>query len=199
MRASLLIALTLTSCAPSLLDDYPFDGETNTGPLVKVTTDADGLMHAVIDATNKGSQVYFDIDNSTEPELKAAEAFATNAWDLSFQRFVISMNGGAGNPQGVVKVAVLKDVPFDTLTQAPETGWVQDGSGDPVFNSVEGGWYYYDLSKHRLTAITTLVYVIRSTEAKFYKLRMDRYYDDSGTPAMLSFTYAAVAAPSVVP
>ena len=56
------------------------------------------VRHAVVDASNKGSQVYMDLDEGKE--MKAEEAFSTNGWDLAFKRFEVSMNGGASNPTG---------------------------------------------------------------------------------------------------
>lgn len=193
-----LLALALAGCAPSLLDDYPFDGQAggSDGPKLTVVVDASGVRSALVDATSQGSQVFVDLDNDVE--LKADEAFATNAWDLAFQRYKISANGGPSSPQGVVKVAVLKGVAFEALTTAPETGWQQDGA-DPVINTAEGGWYTYDLGVHRLVTRPDLLYVIETSERHFLKLAMGSYYDPAGTPARLSFRYAQVAAPAVLP
>jgi hypothetical protein len=64
------------------------------GPLVEVTPQEDGSHLALVDATNKSAQVFFDIDE--DRELKTDEALDTNAWDLSFQRYTVTMNGGGG-------------------------------------------------------------------------------------------------------
>lgn len=197
-RALPAALLALAGCAPSLLDDFPFDGQAAAadGPLFTVEVDASGVRSALVDATSKGSQVFVDLDNDVE--LKADQAFSTNAWDLAFQRYKVSANGGPSSPQGVVKVAVLKDVAFEALTTAPETGWQQDGA-DPVMNTAEGGWYVYDLGAHRLATRTDLLWVIETSERHFLKLAMGSYYDQAGTPARISFRYAQVAAPAVVP
>ncbi|HSP79805.1 MAG TPA: HmuY family protein [Myxococcaceae bacterium] len=185
-RTLLLMGLCMTGCAPDLRDDYPFDGQVSDGPLVQVTPQEDGSQHALVDATHKSARVYFDIDEGRE--LKAEEAFATNAWDLSFQRYEVVMNGGSGNPTGTVQVAVLRDTAWESLTEAPSEGYRQDGA-EPVFNGVEGGWYFYDLTRHRLVPRDELLYVVRSSEGRFFKLKMLSYYDDAGTPARLSFRY----------
>ena len=136
--------------------------------------------------------VYFDIDEGRE--MKADEAFDTNGWDLSFQRYVITMNGGGGNPMGQVSVAVLAGRAWESLTTAPRDGYQQDASA-PVFSDVQGGWYGYDLSKHRLDP-HELLYVIHSSAGRYFKLQMLSYYDSAGTPARLSFRYQPLEAPA---
>lgn len=193
LRLTGLLGLVLAACAPDLREDYPFDGQGGgTGPLVEVTPQEDGSSLALIDATSKSTQVYFDID--TGRELKTDEALDTNAWDLSFQRFTVTMNGGGGNPAGSVRVAVLQNRAWDSLTVAPGGDYPQDTS-ETVFNGTAGGWYVYDLSKHRLQPREELLYVVRSSQGQYFKLKMVSYYDAAGTPARPSFRYQRVAAP----
>ena len=141
-----------------------------------------------LDATNKSSQVFVDLDQGRE--MKADEAFSTNEWDLSFKRYDISMNGGAGNPTGSVKALVLDGQDFDALTSAPADGYTQDGSS-PVL----GGWWEYDLLAHRVVTRPNLMYVLVSSEGAFFKLKMLDYYDSSGTPAAISLKYALLRVP----
>ncbi len=192
MRPTLPLLVVFAACAPDLRDDHPFDGEVKTGPLVTVTVEPDGTRLAVVDATNKGSQVYVDLDGDTE--LKAEAAFASNAWDLAFKRFEVFMNGGTSGPTGVVSVAVLVGQDFDALEKAPAVGFLQDGQ-DLVFAKVEGGWYDYDLNVHKVVAKPGLTYVVKSSAGAFFKLKMLEYYDASGTPAMISVKYKAVSPP----
>lgn len=192
MRLLPAIALTLAACAPDLRTDHPFDGQVSTGPLVStdVLEGTVKMMH--VDATNKNSQVFVDLDEGRE--MKAEEAFSSNAWDLSFKRFEISLNGGAGNPTGSVSAAVLKGQDFDTLTQAPATGFQQDGS-TAVFTGIEGGWYVYDLGAHRVVARDDLMYVVKASSGAYFKLKLLNYYDSAGTPAAISLKYGPIAAP----
>jgi hypothetical protein len=183
--------LLLTACANDLRVDYPFDGETTTGPLVIAMPTDSGGTQLQIDATNKLSQVYVDLDEGRE--LKPEEAFSTNGWDLAFKRFDIFVNSGASGT-GSVEIAVLKGVDYASLTQAPSSGFTAD-TGDRVFNTAEGGWYFYDLGVHKLITRTELVYVIRTSAGAYMKLRMINYYDAAGTPASISLEYAPIAAP----
>lgn len=192
-----LAAVACAACAPDLRKDFPFDGELPDGTYLTVTPQDDGSSLLVVDAQNKSSYVYLDLDSLQE--LKAAEALETNAWDLSFQRFKVPSNGGGGGT-GTVAVAVLKgpqdawDQRFGELTRAPADGYQQDAS-DPVFNGPYGGWYYYDLGVHRLFPNQELLYVVRTTLGAHFKVQMLSYYDDNGTAARLKLKVARLLDP----
>lgn len=192
MRAfTALTLLTLSACANDLRVDHPFDGETTTGPLVSAEQDG-AITRLSIDATNKLSQVYVDLD--TASELKPTEAFETNEWDLALKRFDVFLNSGASGPTGNVEALVLDGADWDSLTQAPADGFSVD-TPDRIFNTVHEGWYRYDLGVHRLFARENLSYVVRTTKGTYVKLRMLSYYDAAGTPAVVSLEYAPISAP----
>ncbi|MBX7101476.1 MAG: HmuY family protein [Myxococcaceae bacterium] len=186
-----LVAFAAAGCAPDLRTDFPFDGALPDGVYFKTEALPSGLNRSVVTATSKNSYVYVDLD--TAKDLPAHEALETNAWDLAFQRYKIPLNGGAGGP-GPVEAAVLVNQNFDALTRAPATGFIQDAS-DPVLNGPEGGWYYYDLGKHKLYARQENFYVVHTTAGAYFKLRFLAYYDAAGTAGMVSFEWKAVDAP----
>lgn len=192
MRSAIVFFVVLAGCANDLRVDHPFDGDTSTGPLVSAEARDNGVIRLSIDATNKMSQVYVDLDEGRE--MKADEAFESNGWDLAFRRFDIFVNSGASNPAGMAEVAVLDNVDFDTLERAPSEGFQSD-TGERIFNTVGGGWYLYDLGVHRLVTQEKLTYCIRSSQGAYFKLKMLSYYDANGTPASLSLDYASLAAP----
>lgn len=190
MRALALLAVVLCGCANDLRVDHPFDGAVNSGPLVTAERNGDTVtLH--VDATNKGSQVFIDLDEGRE--MKTDEAFSTNAWDIAVQRYVVSINSGASNPTGTVEALVLKGQDWNSLTQAPASGYSKD-TNDHLFNTVYDGWYLYDLGKHRLTA-RDLIYVVHTSDGAYVKLRILEYYDAAGTPAVLTMEYEPLAAP----
>lgn len=194
MRALMpsMVVLALTGCAPDLRTDHPFDGETTTGPLV-TATDVEGGRRLVIDATNKMSQVFVDLDEARE--MKPDEAFATNGWDLAFKRFDVYVNSGASGPSGTAEVVLVVGADWATYSQAPAGGFQQDTPGR-VFNSPEDqAWYFYDIGVHRLIVRDDRFYVIKTTAGAYVKLRMLSYYDANGTPAMMSLEYAPIASP----
>jgi len=185
--------LLLAACAPDLRKTDCFDGvcgELPTEPLFSFTVTGD-VVDALVDATSKTLPTYIDLDENRE--LKFDEADATNAWDLSFMRDKIRSNGGGTNPSGTVSVAVLTGVDFATLTKAPAEGYVQDGA-EPLFNTAQGGWYFYDLGVHRLITLDH-VYVVKTSSGAFFKVKLGSYYDANGTAARVALQFGRLEAP----
>ncbi len=123
------------------------------------------------------------------------------AWDLAFQRFMIRTNGGASGTAGV-EVAVLTDVAFEALAEAPAAGYAQDapdsngdGEVEPVFEMVGEGWYIYDFSTHTLSP-RPLVYVVKTFDERCFKLEFLDYYDDAGSSGHPSFRLAPLSPPA---
>lgn len=189
----LLPLLLLAACAPDLRKTDCFDGvcgELPTEPLFSFTVQ-DGVVDALVDATSKTLPTYIDLDESRE--LKFDEAEETNAWDLSFQRDKVRSNGGGTNPMGTVEVLVLKGQDFAALTRAPASGYQKDGA-EGVFNTVEGGWYYYDLGVHKLTTLDH-VYVVKTSKGDYFKVKMGNYYDTNGTAARIGVRFSKLNPP----
>jgi hypothetical protein len=193
----LLAALAAAvACAPDLKVDHPFDGaaflDADAGPLVSARALDGGGTLLYVDATSKTAKTYLDLDQGRE--MKLAEALDTNGWELAFMRVDITSNGGASNPSGQASVAVVKGATFEGLSRAPATGFQQDGT-TPVLAGVEGGWYTYTLSSHGVNARPDLIYVVRSSEGAYFKLRILGYYDAAGTSGVFTLQYAPVLAP----
>lgn len=190
MIRSALALLLLSACAPDLRDEYAFDGALPGTDHIKSVVQADGSTLSVVDATNKTSYVYFDLD--TGKEVEGAVAVETQSWDLSFQRFKISSNGGGSGP-GKVKIAALKAVKFADLTVAPKDGYEVD-TAESLFTTFEGGWYNYDLNVHKLV-VRDLLYVVLSGDGAYFKIQMLDYYDSNGTAAKPSFKWGKLSPP----
>ena len=193
MRALTLLTLLIVGCANDLRVDHPFETDT-PGELVTVEVLEGGLKRLHVNATSKTSQVFVDLDEGRE--MKLDEAFSTNGWELSFKRDKIFVDSGASAQAGNVELAVITDVGFDALTKAPAFGFEKDNANG-LFNPVglEGGWYRYDLSVHRLLARPENVYVLHTSAGAYMKLRLLEYYDEHGTPAVITLEYAPLAAP----
>lgn len=156
----------------------------------------DGVVTTIVDATDSAAWQHLDLDRglSVRPD---------EGWELAFSRFRVRINGGVSGSGGV-RVAALEGRAFEDVGRAPDAGWtvpVPDGDGDDdeepdnVFNDGEGDWYDYDVTTHTLTARQPLTYVVATTEGAFFKLAFESYYDDAGSPAVVSFRWAAVGAP----
>jgi hypothetical protein len=155
-----------------------------------------GWVVSVVDATLETEWQQLDLDTGREVE---------DGWDIAFSRFRIRTNGGESGPGGV-QVAALVGESWGDVTRAPDEGFAADredstGDGgdtdsdpDNVFNSGDADWYEYNVMTHELTP-KDVTYVIASSEQRFYKLRIEDYYDSAGTPAELRFRWAEIEAP----
>jgi len=157
-----------------------------------------GFVVSIVDATLETGWQQFDLDTGLEAD-------SDEDWDIAFSRFRIRTNGGASGPGGV-RVAELQGRAFDEVTRAPDEGFAADredstgdggdtdGDPDNVFNSGDADWYDYNVMTHELSP-KDVTYVIASTEERFYKFRIEDYYDSAGTPAKLQFRWAEIEAP----
>lgn len=214
----LLLALTVggQACAEKLRprdDEVPIDDETdaavseedpngvtasglpNRSGKFKNAEKSDGSILTQVDATEETDWQQFDLDTGSSSEDE-------HAWDLAFSRFKIRTNGGVSGPGGVY-VAALEGQSFDELTKAPDEGFAADREDseddtdtdpDNVFNSGDEDWYEYDVMHHELSP-KDITYVIASTEERFFKFRIDAYYDSAGTPAKLKIHWREIDAP----
>lgn len=158
----------------------------------------DGSLGTVVDATDMNAWQQFDLDTGTAVE-------GDGGWDLAFTRFKIKTNGGVTG-QGGVFVVALEGQSFDDLTKAPNMGFAADqvdsvgDAGDAdmdpdnVFNSGDADWYDYNVMTHELSP-KDITYVFASTERRFFKFRIDQYYDSKGTPAKFNFHWKQIEPP----
>jgi hypothetical protein len=179
------------------LADLPRDIPARSGPFQNSAGRA-GSVVTVADATSETAWQQLDLDSGRETDDE-------HAWDLAFSRFRIRLNGGMSGP-AAVEVAALADQSFTELTRAPDAGYSPeqpDSSGeegdadsepDNPFNAGAEDWYDYDLMTHELSP-KAITYVVRSSEARFYKLRILAYYDQFGTDGMLKFEWAELELP----
>jgi hypothetical protein len=179
MNRTISTLVAFAACAPDL------SGELDPGPAPSLPPDG-----VLIDATSETEEVGYDLDAGVVVDV------ADPTWDLSFLRYFVRLNGGVSGP-GTVEAAVLPGVAYDDVAVAPETGFTTDtpdANGDGIDELVLGGWYVYDLVAHTL-APAEVVYVVRSTEGADHKLAFLSYYDQAGTPAMITFVTSPLEAP----
>lgn len=162
----------------------------------------DGSYETLVDATSRTEWRYLDLD--TGLAVVRSDPERGRSWDLAFRRYVILSNGGVSGEGGVL-VARVVGRDFAAIAEAPEDGWIADApdgpddrdeDNDSAFTNGLDDWYLYESSSHALTPRSDVVYVVRSTERRFYKLRIVGYYDAFGTPGFLRFQWAPVAAPA---
>lgn len=186
------LALGGLACSEDLDDT---DGPPETPmpmPQAGVIDNGDGTWSLVVNATEE--PVHVDLADG-------GLVGAGDGWDLWFQRFHIGVNGGAGGDgQGAAQWAAGADLSVET---APRDGWLQDqpdGDDDDDFvDRVFGDWYDYNPMTHVLTPKAG-VYFVRSSDGQaYYAVRIDDYYDDAGTSAMVRITWRTVTGDAIEP
>jgi len=198
-------------CAPSLLEEKEdvttsTDGTNTTTVVDTGTAPTDPGLQAgeyMVDATDYVQWVYYDV--TAEEYLVPGEIpdgekewvpGPDEVWHMAFRRFNIKLNGGASGP-GDVSALSIEEQDYEALTQAPADGYVtdaEDANEDGVPEYVFADWYNYDYSSHLLTP-KDKVYVIRLSAEEHYKFQHIAYYDDPGTPAMVSYRMALIDNP----
>lgn len=179
-----IIAIAATGCFQSIAPDRPDgglvdngDATTPTGPF-STTRGSDGTYTTIVDSTSVEEWTYGDFETGSDSP-------AAGPWDLRFQRFHISTNGGISGTGGVEVVAMTG--PFSQVTSPPTSGWLTDADdGDdentePDYAFEQGdGWYDYNPMTHVLTP-KPLIWVVKTNGGSTLKLEITKYYDDAGT------------------
>jgi hypothetical protein len=149
----------------------------------------------VVDAIDEATWRYLDLDTRSDDD-------GFERWDLGFSRFRVRTNGGASGDGGVA-IAALAGEDWDALERAPAEGFREDqpdgevdadSEPDNAFNGGDEDWYSYNVMNHTLSPLP-IVYVVRSTEARFYKFEIEDYYDHAGTPGVMTFAWAEIEPP----
>lgn len=167
-----------SGCADKIDHSSPDAGAPQTGKVATTRNSGDGTYTTVIDATSMTDWTYADFETGREAQT-------SDPWDLRFQRFHVSTNGGI-NGSGGVMVAPVTGTTFAALTAAPATGYVADaadgnGDGMPDYALEQGdGWYAYDPNSHLLSP-RPIVWVVKTAGGATLKLEITRYYDTAGT------------------
>lgn len=192
----IVLAAVAAGCADPIGHARPDAGQMMTTedggmtmPTGKVTTTrgSDGTYTTLVDATSMTEWTIADFETGTE-------VAATEAWDLRFQRFHISTNGGVSGTGGV-EVAPVTGMTFAAVTTAPATGFISDAddaNGDmvPDYAFDQGdGWYDYDTMTHVLTP-KPIVWVMKTNGGATLKLEIMKYYDTAGTSGWLTLHWS---------
>jgi len=141
-----------------------------------------GPAFYTLDARASDQWTFFDFSRGSVVEVP--HQFAVD-WDLAFQRHKMLVNGGATNPKGQGGILNLGEGPFDAVIDAPADGYVEDTiatiNPDTIVteNLAIKTWYHYNLLTHLLHPKPN-VYVVRTADGKYAKMRIVSYYCDGG-------------------
>lgn len=166
-------------------------GESTNDSFITTETSSGSLV-TQINASDKESWVYVDLDNTEEFLTSKSEP----VWDLAFKRQLISLNNDE-----LVAIAILQETSFDSVDGSPTADkFFNDASDDEddLAFSQERGWYSYNLLKHELSARQPRTYIVRSTEGTLFKLSFKDYYDDNGNGGYPKFEWARVDGKKII-
>lgn len=177
------LGLAAVFLAPWLFPGPPVGNFTVTPPNpMDVGNRLVGPVLYTLEARAAEQWTYFDFSRGSAVEVP--HQFGID-WDLAFQRHKILANGGATNPKGMGAILNLGQVPFDEVVEAPAAGYVGDSiaSINPEAITTENliikAWYRYNFLTHILRPKPN-IYVIRTADSKYVKLRIVSYYCDGG-------------------
>lgn len=151
------------------------------------TPDNPDIDH-MIDATDSMEWVYFDLESSSIVSVQEAES--SEEWDIGFQRYSIMLNGGVSGDGGVELLILEGEYDNFDMVKVPSQGdWVtdtEDNNGDEKPEYAFSSWFDYDSSTHVLSP-ADVVYIIRSVEQNYFKIRIWDYYSTQGNSGFMSF------------
>ncbi|WP_218110045.1 HmuY family protein [Oligoflexus tunisiensis] len=178
-----MLALCAFSCAEKKDKE---DSVSESGNLAPLTENGESTAME-IDATSRTDWVGLDLDSAGF--ISVADLPNQPTWDLAFKRTSIKMNGADVQMQ-----VVAKD--FAAIELAPKDGYVSDQPSTApeavetagLAFHVEPAWYAYDINTHVVSS-RGLVYVIKSNEGRYFKLKFLDYYNAARLPAYINLEF----------
>ena len=123
------------------------------------------------EAGGTGHYTFFSLKNNT---IISESDSATTNWDIAFNATTIITNSGTGGP-GIVGVQLYTGL-FENLTEAPETGYLQDGVSNAITTGSGNGWYNYNSTTHVISAIPGRILVVKTNDNTYAKIEILSYY-----------------------
>ncbi len=148
-----------------------------------------GPIIYTVDARSRDVWMYFDFARGS---VVAVQDPKTASWDLTFQRYVIKTNGGDTNPAGQGALLSLGERDFAAVTKVPDKAqFVNDAhpkNRPSSYNPVMEKWFNYSYLANVL-APKPIVYIVRTHDGKYAKMRLLSYYCASKSSGCLTFEY----------
>lgn len=142
-----------------------------------------------IDARSDNVWIYFDFSRAAVVPVLDPK---TDDWDLAFKRYVVRTNGGRSNPTGQGAVLKVGGRDFTAVPRVPEgpefQADVHPKNRLHPFNPALEKWYNYSYLANVL-APKPEIYVIRTQDGKYAKLRMLSYYCTGNVAGCMTFEY----------
>jgi hypothetical protein len=135
-----------------------------------------GEITYTINASSLEKWIYFDFSKGDVANISDR---ASSDWDIGFRRAKIISNSGASNPSGKGGIAAIENVEFESVSEAPESGYVADISKNALEteNPATDRWYLYNYMTHELKP-KKIVYIVRTADGKYAKMKITKFYCD---------------------
>ena len=142
-----------------------------------------------IDARSRDIWVYFDFARNA---VVAIQHPKTESWDLAFQRHLIRTNGGQTNPAAQGALLRLQERALAAVVKVPDKAdFVSDvhpKNRPSSYNPLIEKWFDYSYLANVL-APKALVYIVRTHDSKYAKIRILSYYCAQKSAGCLTFEY----------
>lgn len=130
-----------------------------------------------VDATDRESWVYVNLLEGDIVDIK--DAATSLEWDIGFQRTAVITNGGVSG-SGDAEVLVLEEIDFEKILEAPDGEYIVDT--DQIATIARGdGWYTYTGPPNHWILPNARVYILRTANGDYSKLRFMGYYVNNET------------------
>ncbi len=180
-----------SDCADSLSQADPFTSKHKPTPPQPqaVGERLVGPNVYTVDARSKDVWAYFDFSRGS---VVAVQNPKTEAWDLAFRRHTIRANGGETNPAAQAALADLGERDFATVRHVPdEITLISDVRSQKhpfPYNPAVEKWYNYSYLGNVLVP-KPVVYIVRTHDGKYAKMRLLSYYCEGGVSGCMTFEY----------
>ena len=164
--------------ADFLLFVQVFGSEPEPPPSTEITTLTEVNARDIpADPNRQDVFTYYSLRDSAI--VSPADSNSTK-WDLAFKSTTVLTNSGISGP-GQGGAIALTATDYDTLSTAPESGYVQDQAGLPAIGRA---WYTYTgpegFPPHAILMNPGVVLVIRTADGRYAKLKFTSYYKGGG-------------------
>lgn len=137
---------------------------------------ATGLVEDTLTIDARDPQAWRFVDLARGTVLMPPD---TQGWDLAIRRYHLISAGPVAPVAGA----------FDSLHRAPDAGYVATVFGPDTVNPALADWYRYSFLSHLLHPVDR-VWVLRTTEGRYAKLRVLSYYCPELLAGCLTLRYA---------
>ena len=103
----------------------------------------------------------------------------TAGWDIAIRRFHVMASDA---------IADLGEIPFDSVSEAPDSGFVANTTRGDTLNPAIQKWYAYNMLTHLLEP-NGHVYAVRTREGRYARLDILSYYCEGLEAGCLTFRY----------